>query len=217
MKTRLLLSLVLGLTVGSVLAAPLRVAKVNAPAYNCLFNTNCTITVNDTTAAFTTNLPPGSTNGSLTGFLQSRTFQGQPGSPEAGLYGYEYRLVLNKLTGASSVTIRSMTVDFSPYSSFTYQNQPNQQAWEVTSGGLGSTGPRTASVSGSKVTFRFFPPLVLSSASGQDASTYFFGMISSVAPPATANRWATFEGLVTPAPGGAAVPFNFLAIQARAP
>ena len=132
----------------NVQAAPLKVVKVNAPAINCLFSSNCTVTVNDTVASFTTNLPPftaGSTNASLSGFLQSRAYPGQPGTQEAGLNAYEYRLVLKNLTGAKSVSINSMTLNFSPYSSFAYNGQPNKQVWVVTSGGLGSAGPATVS------------------------------------------------------------------------
>jgi len=220
MKTRFFLFLALSLAAFGVSAASLHVVKVNAPAYNCLFSTNCIIVVNDTVAPFTTNLPPftaGTNGGSVSGFLQSRTFAGLPGTPEAGLYGYEYRLVLNKLVGASSVTIRSMTVNFSPYSSFNYQNQMNKQVWVVTSGGLGSTGPGSATVSGTKVTFRFNPPLVLSGANGPEVSSYFFGMVSSTQPPAMANGLATFTGTVKPTANSAAIPFNYLDLLVRTP
>ena len=71
-----------------------------------------------------------------------------------------------------------MTLNFSPYSSFNYKGKPNNQVWVVTSGGLGSAGPARSVFGGTKVTFNFNPPLTLSSASSQETSSYFFGMIS---------------------------------------
>jgi len=148
MKTRLFLFGAICIAAVNVHAVQLKIVKVNAPAINYLFSSNGTVTVSDTVAQFTTNLPPYATsnlpNASLSGFLQSRTYAGLPGTPEAGLNAYEYRLVLKSLTGAKSVTLNSMTLNFSPYSSFTYNGQSSNQVWVVTSGGLGSVGPNSA-------------------------------------------------------------------------
>ena len=130
----------------SVHAAQLKVVKVNAPAINYLFSSNRTVTVNDVVASFVTDLPPSTvnptnppltqTNLAFSGFLQSRSYQGQPGTPEAGLTAYEYRLVLQHLQAATGVpmgsrdifvSINSMTLNFSPYSSFNYKSQTSNQ------------------------------------------------------------------------------------------
>lgn len=219
MKTRLFLFGVLCIAAAHVLAAPLKIVKVNAPAINCLFSSNCTVTVNDAVASFTTNLPPftaGSTNASLSAFLQSRAYQGQPGTPEAGLTAYEYRLVLKKLTGAKSFSINSMTLNFSPYSNFNYQGQTNNQAWAITSGGLGSVGPASAYATNSMVTFTFNPPVKLTSTSSQETSTYFFGMLSSHPVPNTLNSWAAFTGSEQSS-SGSSIPINYLMLQVRTP
>jgi hypothetical protein len=219
MKTRLVLFGALSLVAMGVQAGTLKIVNVNAPAYNYLFSTNGSITVNDTVSTFTTNLPPYTTNLAqvkLSGLIQSRTFQGKPGAPEAGLNAYEYRLVLNKLTNAASVSISSMTLKFSPFSSFAYLGQSNNQAWVVTSGGIGSVGPSSAAASGSQVTFNFNPPLTFSGASNQEVSSYFWGMISSHPPPKTANTWATFTGSERLLSGGSNS-FSFLTLRVRAP
>ena len=223
MKTRLYLFGAICIAAVTIHAAPLKIVKVNAPAINYLFSSNGTVTVNDTVDQFTTNLPPYTTNlpnASLSGLLQSRTYKGQPGTPEAGLNAYEYRLVLQKLTGAKSVSIDSMTLKFSPYSSFNYNNiirrQVSEQVWVVTSGGVGSVGPGSAAASRSKVTFQFNPPLTLSNDSSQETSSYFFGMISPAPPPTAANGWASFTGSEQLSSSNS-IPFNFLMLQVRAP
>jgi hypothetical protein len=219
MKTRLLLFGAICFAAVNVHAVLLKIVKVNAPAINCLFSSNCTVTVNDTVSDFTTNLPPytaGPTNATLSGFLQSRTYQGQPGTQEAGLSAYEYRLVLQSLTGAKSVSINSMTLNFSTYTNFDYNGQLNKQIWVVTSGGLGSVGPSSVLASGSKVSFRFNPPLTIPTGANQEMSTYFFGMISSTPPPGAANAWATFTGSEKLS-SGSSMPFNFLMLQVRTP
>ena len=74
-------------------AAALTVVEVGAPAVNCVFNSSCTVVVNDSvgTLQYT---PLG--NGA---FLQSRSYAGQPGTPGAGTTAYEYRVDLTQATG----------------------------------------------------------------------------------------------------------------------
>ena len=224
MKTRLFLFGAICIAAVNVHAVQLNIVGVNATNINYLFSSNGIVTVKDTVDQFTTNLPPHMTklaNASLSGLLQSRTYKGQPGTKEAGLNAYEYRLVLKKLTGAKSVSIDSMTLKFSPYSSFNYNNiisrRFSEQVWVITSGGVGSVGPSSAVASGSNVvTFIFNPPLKLSSASTQETSSYSFGMISSNSPPNAANAWATFTGSEQLS-SGSSIPFNFLMLRVRTP
>src|SRR3954451_15665115 len=75
-------------------AQPLTVVEVSAPAINCVFNAACKITVSDTTGNIL--LP---TVAAGTAWLQSRTYPGQPGTPAAGLTGYEYRISLTQASG----------------------------------------------------------------------------------------------------------------------
>src|SRR5260370_5717756 len=92
----------------AIAAAPLKVVNVSAPAINCVFNSTCTVTVNDTTDNIAM-----STGG--TGFLQSRTYKSAAGSPAAGLFAYEYRIDLRNAGGAGGVScIDWMTISFGP-------------------------------------------------------------------------------------------------------
>jgi hypothetical protein len=219
MKTRLLVLSVLGLTAFNIIAAPLHIIHVKAPNINCLFNTNCTVTVNDTVSEFYTNIPSSTCTNVFPGgggILQSRTFAGQAGTPEAGLYGYVYRLVLNKLVCHESITIKTMTMDFSPYSSFDYEDHPNKQIWVVTSGGVGSAAPSSAKISGTKITFKFNPPLVFTSGGGTETSSYFFGLVSATPPPANANGWATLTGNIK-TDAGVTATFGYVMAQVRTP
>ena len=77
--------ILLATTVG-VQADPLKVVDVAAPAINCVFETNCTVVVSDTTGGLPLAFEAGKP------FLQSRTFTGAPGTPAAGLTCYEYRV-----------------------------------------------------------------------------------------------------------------------------
>jgi len=225
----------------SVHAAQLKIVKVNTPAINCLFSSNCTVAFNNTVLSISTNLPPYTvnptnaplteTNLALSGYLQSRTCEGQPGTPEAGLTAYEYRLVLQRLTGVTGVkgvsrksfSINSMTFNFSPYSSFNYNGQKNNQVWVVTSGGMGSVGPSSAVASGSKVTFNFNPPLTITSVSTQETSSYFFGMISSNSPPSPPappymplHDWVSCTASEQLS-SGSSIPINYLMFLAQTP
>src|SRR4029450_9552817 len=79
-------------------AAPLDVVPVGAPAINCKFDTDCNITVSDTTANIAL---PGATGSA---FLQSRTFPpGEAGTAAAGLQAYEYRIHLPNLAGVTGL------------------------------------------------------------------------------------------------------------------
>src|SRR5581483_1139203 len=77
---------------GAATAGSLTIVKVGAPAVNCVFQPSCTIPVSDTTG-------PADLGGAAgSGFLQSRTYSGAPGTPAAGKTGYEYRLDLTNQT-----------------------------------------------------------------------------------------------------------------------
>src|SRR5215510_14210541 len=102
-------------------AAPLDVVPVGAPAINCKFDTDCNITVSDTTANISL---PGATG---SGFLQSRTFPpGEPGTAAAGLQAYEYRIDLRNLTGVTAQPcISELRFDFGPVSPVDYDGDGN--------------------------------------------------------------------------------------------
>ena len=154
-------------------AAPLKVVNVGAPAINCVFNTPCTIAVNDTTDKVTL------TNGG-TGTLKSRTFKGRQGSPADGLFAYEYLLDLRNAVGAENIAcIDWMTISFGPVSSLDYNGDAKpDQVFVITSGGIGSRSLASAVQNGGNIKFTFNAPVCEGSAPGKGDSSFFWGLVS---------------------------------------
>jgi hypothetical protein len=160
-----------------VVAAPLKVVNVSAPAINCVFNTPCTIAVNDTTDNI-----PMSTGG--TGVLKSRTFNGLPGSPADGLFAFEYLLDLRNAVGATAVScIDSMTINFGPVVStldYNIDRKPDQ-VFVITGGGIGTIGI-SAAIQTSNIKFIFASPICEGGAPGKGDSSFFWGLVSKNPP-----------------------------------
>lgn len=155
----------------------LTAANVSAPAINCVFDSDCTIFVDDVAATFT--LP--STTGN--GLLQSRMSpRGESGTDGAGLYAYEYRIDLQELIGPGNPgCVTELAVDFGPIVPLDYDgNGSLDQVYVVTAGGLGSVAPSAVNQTGGVVEFSFSPPVCGDFSDKQDngASTFFFGMAS---------------------------------------
>ena len=171
-------ALLLSLTPLIATAATLKVVNVGAPAINCVFNSACTISVNDTTDNI-----PMSTGG--TGVLQSRTFKGLAGSPAAGMFGYEYRIDLRKAVGVTALScIDWMTLGFGPVVStldYGASTKPDQ-VFVITSGGLGTIGIASAVQTGTNIKFKFTSPICEGSAPGKGDSSFFWGLVSRQQP-----------------------------------
>ena len=177
MKT-FLFALLLGFAPVVVAAAPLKVVNVSAPAINCVFNTPCTISVNDTTDNI-----PMSTGG--TGVLKSRTFKGLPGSTADGLFAFEYLLDLRNAVSATAVScIDSMTISFGPVVSTLDYNvdQKPDQVFVITSGGIGTIGVASAIQTRNNIKFNFTSPICSGGASGRGNSSFFWGLVSKQPP-----------------------------------
>jgi hypothetical protein len=160
-------------------AAPLNVVTVSAPEINCIYETDCTVTVTDTVAAIT--LP------SMTGAgrLQSRTFAGQAGAPAAGKTGYEYRLDMTQATAIGDVAcVTGLEVSFGPINKLQYNKVgPVDDVFVITKGGLGSIGLASAEQDrGGVITFTFSQPVCAADTSGPGKTTYFFGLTSAHTP-----------------------------------
>lgn len=176
---KLAFALLLCFTPFVVKAVPLKIVNVSAPAINCVFNPACTVTVNDTSDNVTL-----STGG--TGFLQSRTFTGAPGSPAAGLFAYEYRLDLRNAVGITAIScIDAMTINFGPVvGTLNYGGDPKpDQVFVVTGGGIGSIGLASANwIAPGKIIFKFSSPVCEGRAPGKGNSSFFWGLVSRTAP-----------------------------------
>jgi hypothetical protein len=159
-------------------ATPLTIVTVNAPAINCVFETDCTVVVNDSIGT----IPLLAATG--TARLQSRTFAGQPGAPGAGKTAYEYRLDLTQAQAANdAVCVTDLTVDFGPVSKLRYNSAgPPDDVFVVTKGAVGSIGLAAAEQAGNLVTFTFSQPVCAADASGPGQTTFFFGLASAHAP-----------------------------------
>lgn len=163
----------------AVTAAPLDIVTVEAPAINCKFDADCTITVTDSSDHFTI----GPTTGDA--FLQSRTWPpGEPGTAAEGLYGYMYRLDLRQLAGLTALPcINQFSIDFGPVAPLDYNDDGNDDdVWVVSSGGLGTVAPMSAEKTGDSITFSFTPPVCAGSSPGNGESSYFFGLTSTRPP-----------------------------------
>jgi hypothetical protein len=159
-------------------AIPLSIVNVSAPPINCVFDASCTVVVNDTTAPI--NLP-----GSGTGFFQSRTFRGLPGSPAAGRYAYLYRVDLRNAVGVTNIgCVNSVTLNFGPVVSTLDFNGDgtSDQAFVVTGGGIGSVGVASADKVGNNITFTFSSPVCAGSSPGKGQSSFFWGLVSAWQP-----------------------------------
>ena len=150
----------------------LPIVEVSAPDINCVFDLDCTIVVNDSTAEL---VLPG---GVGVGFLQSRTFPAEDGTQAEGLFGYEYRIDVRNIDGILFVPcVTSLSIDFGTAVSLDYDGDDSiERVFVVTEGGLGSVGPSSADKQGNTITFEF--------AGGVCAgeTSYFFGMASSREP-----------------------------------
>lgn len=165
-------------------AASLSVVSVNAPAINCVFETDCTIVVSDTVGT----IPLPTITG--TARLQSRTFTGKPGSQAAGKTGYEYRVDLTQAQAIADVAcITALFVDFGAISKLQYNAAgPADDVFVVTKGGLGTIGLASAEQTGNTVKFTFSQPVCAADTSSPGQTTFFFGLASSFAPkPITAG------------------------------
>jgi hypothetical protein len=155
----------------------LKVVAVNAPAVNCIYSANCTVTVNDSVGQLLLqNL--GQAN---TAWLQSRTFTGAAGTPGAGKTGYEYRLDMTQATGALQC-VAGVVINFGPVTQLPFANNTPADVYVITQGGLGTIGLASADQEGDVITFTFDKLICASSPANPADTTFFFGL-ASVHPP----------------------------------
>jgi hypothetical protein len=174
-RLALLVSLAVAASVMAVPAMALNVVNASAPQVNYVFSTDGTVTVTDMTSAVYSG-----------GFLQSRIFQGEPGSPAAGKWVYEYRLDLTCAQTALSVpNVTAVGMSTGPVRSYDYDFNgfATDQVYVITSGGMGWIGLSSASGLYGYNQFHFSSPVYPSGGGGCGGdSTYFWGYTSDYAP-----------------------------------
>jgi hypothetical protein len=161
------------------LAAPLVVVNVGAPAINCVFNPSCTVTVTDTVG----NYPP-ETGYTGTPVLQSRTFEGAPGTPAAGLTAYVYRVDFTSANAATDINCATnLKIRTGPVAHLPYSPGGSADVFVTTTGGIGTIGIASAVQTGEAITFTFTTPVCPTNgvnAPGQ--SSFFFGIAAKGKP-----------------------------------
>jgi hypothetical protein len=166
--------LVLALGV-SIPAMALNVVNTSAPAINCPFSTTCTVGVSD----MGSNLPNG-------GRIQSRIFQGQPGSPLAGKWVYEYRVNMANAVGFTYVPyVDGMYIAGwgTPVAyDYNFDSNYTDQVFVVTAGGIGTVGLSSVNAFWGITFFNLSSPVYGGSFPGDGESSYFFGMVSIYPP-----------------------------------
>lgn len=184
--------LCLGFTVGCRSKSELHLSTVNVSASTvyCLFDPSCTVTTTNTHTASI----PMQVGG--TAFIESRTFAGKPGTPAAGLYGYEYRVNLEKAMETTvdveevgkvnyMPCLRSIVFDFGPIVDtldYNGDKKTGELIYVVTSGGPGKIGLGPVERFHGRLTFNFDSPVCVGSSDRQGDSTFFFGLVSAQSP-----------------------------------
>ncbi len=154
--------------------AALNIVNTSAPAVNYVFSTDGTVTVTDMSSPLL--------NG---GFLQSRIFQGEPGSPAAGKWVYEYRLDLRCTQNPVTVPYATaVQLPIGPILSYDYNfdNVATDQVFVVTGGGLGTIGLSSAGWAFGYAGFNFSSPVWAAGSGCTGDSSYFWGY-TSIYPP----------------------------------
>lgn len=169
--------------------AGLNVVTTSAPQINCVFSTTCSVTVTDMASPIF--------NG---GFVQSRVFQGQPGSPAAGKWVYEYRVDLTNSVGILSVSyVTQLIVPFGATLSYDYNFDANatDQVFVVTHGGLGTIGLSSAGTFFGLVGLNYASPIYEGTGSTPGQTSYFVGMVSQYPPHVVNGTLSTSAGSIS--------------------
>jgi hypothetical protein len=157
-------------------AQNLTIVEVNAPKVNCVFQTDCSLVVNDSTGNIS--LPFLATPG--TAWLQSRTYPGEAGAPGVGTTGYEYRLSMTQASGPGCIL--GFNLNFGPHKPLPYANNTLADIFVITTGGLGTIGLKSAVRSGDLIQFTLASPLCSDGPPAGTKTTFFFGLAGVNAP-----------------------------------
>jgi hypothetical protein len=166
-------------------SVPLFPAQVSAANIDCIFGTQCApITPRDET----TDIALPAISGKA--ILQSRTFEGTPGSKAPGRTAYQYRVDLSNATTLSDAScITNLSVDFGPVVKLPYAPGPTlRDVYEIVQGvPPNQVGFSGAEQTGDVVTFTFARPLCAGDGVTPGATSFFFGL-ASLDPPVRGGR-----------------------------
>ena len=160
-------------------AEVLKLVHVTAPEINCVFAPDCSVSGTDSVAHFALPLSAG------TGFLQTRTWMGQPGTLAEGLHAYLYRVDLGSLLAVTTPDERTpncvvrLAIPFGSVVPLDLDGDgsADDRVFVVAGGGIGSIGPTVAEQVGEMVWIEFLdPPLC------PPDSSFFIGLVSTQPP-----------------------------------
>jgi len=188
------------------LAAPAFAYDVvnTSSSVNCIFSTTCSVGVTDYISEFAVS------GGSGNGRLQSRIFQGQPGSKAEGKWIYEYRINLTPVAGLTYLPyVNYLAIDrwgaIREYD-YNFDGIYTDDVFNVTIGGIGTKAVTSAFLSSPWTYFYLSNPVYAGSYPGGGESSYFFGLISDRAPVLrqmwvhTDSGWVSVMGYAPPLP-----------------
>lgn len=179
---------VIGLMLGAIFIAGcekremhVKTVKVNSSAVYCLFDPSCAVNSTDSSRT------PIPMQAGGTALLHSRTFAGKPGTPASGLYGYEYRLDLEKasetMVDIEGVATRrrpcvlTLSLEFGPIVEtldYDGDGKAGDAIYVVTSGGPGTIKPGAVHRWRNKLIVGFDSPICVGPSGGHGDSSYFF-------------------------------------------
>jgi hypothetical protein len=154
----------------------LKIVEVNAPKVNCVFQTDCSLPVTDSTS----NISPPFLAAPGTALMQSRTFAGEAGAPGAGTTGYEYRLSMTEASAPGCIL--GFNLNFGPHKPLPYANNQLADVYVVTTGGLGTIGLKSAERNGDIIEFTFASPVCADGPPDIKKTTFFFGLAGTAVP-----------------------------------
>jgi hypothetical protein len=169
----------------------------------CLFSPSCSVTVTDYGAYFS--VPGGSGNG----HLQSRIYQGQPGTVGAGKWVYEYRIDMTQVAGLTYIPYADELAIYNwgtlRQYDFNSDGITTDQVFNKTSG-LGTRPVTSAFLSSGYSYFVLNSGVAAGNYVGGGESSYFFGMVSDQAPVLRQvwvhldSGWVSMTGYAPPTP-----------------
>ena len=163
---------------------------------NCLFSTNCTVFPTDYMHNFTV------TGGAGQARLQSRYYQGQPGSVAAGKWIYRYRVTLENVVATGSVlpyvdAIGAVNYGLLRQYDYNFDTVATDHVFNVTVGGAGSKGVTSSFAIFGWTYFFYDDPVYAGTLFGPGQSSYFMGVVSDHPPVLREMRVRTNNGWLT--------------------
>lgn len=172
-------------------AGRLTVAEVSGQGVACVFTPACAVYPTDTYGVFKLFGDGG------VGRLLTRTYSGAAGTPAAGMTGYSYHLDMTAMMALGTPScVERLTMDVGPLASLHYvKGGDAAEVFVVTSGGEGTIGISSATLSGRKLTITFDKPVCPTIGNKPGRDSLYFGFASKNPPvPAKAQLEATLEG-----------------------